>query len=115
MLPTTSINNEQTNLPKEFSLKHHYPNPFNPSTIIKYSIPSNVKSEKSNVKLVVYDILGREVAILVNEKQKPGNYEIEFDGAELTSGIYFYRLQAGDPETNSGQVFVETKKMILLK
>ena len=79
-----------------------YPNPFNPSTTIKYSIP-----KQSNVTLKVFDVLGSEVATLVNKEQPQGNYEVEFDGSELTSGIYFYRLQAGD--------FVETKKMILIK
>ena len=70
----------------------------------------------------IYDILGREIATLIYQKQKPGNYEIVFDGSNLTSGIYFYRLQVytvnkvtSDPSANPGQVFVETKKMILLR
>jgi photosystem II stability/assembly factor-like uncharacterized protein len=86
----------------KFYVYQNYPNPFNPSTAIKYSIP-----KQSNVTLKVFDILGREVAALVNKEQPQGNYEVEFDGSELTSGIYFYRLQAGN--------FVETNKMILLK
>jgi hypothetical protein len=90
-----------------FTLQQNYPNPFNPSTVIKYSIPANVKSEMSNVKIVVFDILGREVATLVNENQKAGNYEVTFNAKNLTSGIYFYRLQSGS--------FVESKKMILVK
>ncbi len=85
-----------------FSLQQNYPNPFNPSTIIKYSIP-----KQSNVTLKIFDVLGSEVETLVNTEQPQGNYEVDFDGNELTSGIYFYKLQAGD--------FVETKKMILLK
>jgi hypothetical protein len=89
-------------IPEKFSLDQNYPNPFNPSTTIKYSIP-----KQSNVALKVFDVLGSEVATLVNKEQSQGNYEVEFDGSDLTSGIYFYRLQAGD--------YVQTKKMILLK
>ena len=88
--------------PYDFTLKQNYPNPFNPSTIIEYSI-----SEQSFVDLRVYDILGNEVAGLVNEEKSIGIYEVEFDATSLPSGIYFYRLHAGN--------FVETKKMILLK
>ena len=101
----------------DYKLSNNFPNPFNPSTTIKYSIPRDEKRETKNIKLIVFDVLGREVTTLVNEKQQPGNYEIEFsakgrfgtdgDGSGLTSGIYFYRLQAGD--------YIETKKMILLK
>ncbi len=106
----TNNENEISNLPSYISLSQNFPNPFNPSTTIKYSIPT-----QSNVILKVFDVLGSEVATLVNKEQPQGNYEVEFDGAQLTSGIYFYKLQAGDPETSSGQVFVETKKMILIK
>ena len=80
----------------------NFPNPFNPITTIKYQIP-----KLSFVTLKVYDVLGKEIAILVNEEKSAGEYEIEFDGNNLTSGIYFYRLQAGN--------FVETKKMVILK
>ncbi|MCB0731991.1 MAG: T9SS type A sorting domain-containing protein [Ignavibacteriae bacterium] len=106
----TSISN-QGKIPVKFELFQNYPNPFNPTTIIKYQIPhpsaDGVKSEISNVKLVVYDVLGREIATLVNEKQSPGNYEVEFDGSDLTSGIYFYKISSGS--------YTEVKKMILLK
>ncbi len=88
--------------PTEFSLGQNYPNPFNPSTTINYSIP-----EFSFVTLKVYDVLGSEVATLVNEDKSVGSYEVEFDANELTSGIYFYKIQAGS--------FVETKKMVLMK
>ncbi|MCB0732808.1 MAG: T9SS type A sorting domain-containing protein, partial [Ignavibacteriae bacterium] len=94
-------------MPNNYTLYQNYPNPFNPSTTIKYQIPKNEKREMSNVKLIVYDILGKEVAIIVDKNQKPGSYEIEFNGRDLTSGIYFYRLKTSD--------FVVTKKMILLK
>ncbi|MBZ0199412.1 MAG: T9SS type A sorting domain-containing protein [Ignavibacteriaceae bacterium] len=88
--------------PKQFSLSQNYPNPFNPSTTIKYTVP-----EKSNIKLAIYDVLGREVALLVNESKEAGNYEITFDAKNLTSGIYFYELK-----TNN---FSKTNKMILAK
>ncbi len=97
-------NNDEVISPDEYQLYQNYPNPFNPSTVIKYSIPSSVKSD---VKLVVFDILGRKVATLVNGQQRAGSYEVHFDASHLTSGIYFYRLQSGS--------FVESKKMLLLK
>ena len=110
---TTDID-EIENLPAKFEISQNYPNPFNPVTTIKYSIPKEVKSDastssatKSNVKLIVYDILGRKIRTLVNEVQKAGNYEVEFDASELTSGVYFYKLHAGE--------FIKTKKMLLLK
>ncbi|MFZ1289323.1 MAG: T9SS type A sorting domain-containing protein [Melioribacteraceae bacterium] len=98
--------------PENFELAQNYPNPFNPSTTIKYSIPSNVKNESSNVKILIYDILGKEIATLVNEKQNSGNYEVEFNSnsgnfRNLPSGIYFYTLQMGR--------FTKTQRMILLK
>jgi hypothetical protein len=94
---------EETNLqPKEFSLNQNYPNPFNPSTSIQYQVSSTL-----NVSLKVYDVLGNEVASLVSEEKPAGTYEVKFSAAELSSGMYFYRLQAGN--------FVETKKMLLLK
>lgn len=89
-------------IPTEYNLNQNFPNPYNPITTIKYQIP-----EFSFVTLKVYDVLGNEVAILVNEEKPIGNYGIEFDATTLPSGIYFYRLRAGD--------FIETKKMILLK
>ncbi len=100
-------------VPTEFKLEQNYPNPFNPSTTIKYSIPVTVKSEMSNVKIIVYDILGREVATLVNKKQSAGNYEIPFDANELTSGLYIYRLQVNTPDGKGN--YIQAKKMILLK
>jgi hypothetical protein len=88
--------------PSSFMLYQNYPNPFNPSTRIQYSVASS-----RIVLLKVYDVLGRDVATLVNERKSPGTYEVNFDGSKLPSGIYFYRLQAGN--------FVETKKLVLLK
>jgi len=99
----TAINYDKNSIvPTKFELSQNYPNPFNPKTIIEYSIP-----KQSNVTIKVFDVLGSEVSTLVNKEQPQGNYEVEFTGGDLTSGIYFYRLQAGD--------FVETKKMLLLK
>lgn len=97
-------------LPKKFSLNQNYPNPFNPSTQIRFTIPQETK-----VNIKVYNILGREVTTLVNEEKPVGTYEIEFNGMGLASGIYFYQLRVGGPETSSGQGFIETKKMVLLK
>ncbi|RMD48919.1 MAG: T9SS C-terminal target domain-containing protein, partial [Ignavibacteria bacterium] len=104
---TTTLKEEYTKL--SFDLRQNYPNPFNPATNIEYTIPlsENGKYTVSNVKLVIYDILGKEVKTLVNEKQSPGIYRVRFDGGNLSSGIYFYRL--------TFDKFAETKKMILLK
>jgi hypothetical protein len=88
--------------PTDYALNQNYPNPFNPSTAIKFSLP-----EISDVKLTVYDITGREIAVLVNEQMTAGFYSITWNAVNLTSGIYIYKL-----ETNN---FVDVKKMILLK
>ncbi|MBK7105574.1 MAG: T9SS type A sorting domain-containing protein [Ignavibacteriae bacterium] len=98
-------NNIQT--PNDILLNQNFPNPFNPTTKIKYSIPINEKRETSNVKILVFDILGKEIATLVNQKQNPGNYEVTFDASEFNSGVYFYKIISGN--------FIETKKMILMK
>ncbi len=84
---------EQNGIPQYSTLYQNYPNPFNPTTTIKYSIPLNEKFEVSNVQLKVYDILGKEIATLVNQKQKAGNYEVEWNASEVPSGIYFYSIQ----------------------
>ena len=98
-------------LPSAFTLDQNYPNPFNPSTTIKYSVP-----KLSFVTIKIYDVLGSEVATLVNEEKPVGTYEVELElQSNLPSGVYFYQLKAVDPSTGSGQVFVETKKMILMK
>ncbi|MCI0448284.1 MAG: T9SS type A sorting domain-containing protein [Chlorobi bacterium] len=101
---------ENGSAPKNFSLKQNYPNPFNPTTKIGFEI----KDERF-VTLAVYDITGREVAKLINADLKPKAYEITWDATGYPSGVYFYKLIAGDPSSSSGQVFTETKKMILLK
>jgi photosystem II stability/assembly factor-like uncharacterized protein len=99
---TTPVENDEGVTPSEYALFQNYPNPFNPSTTIRYSIPNS-----EFVTLRVYDVLGIEVATLVNEDKSTGSYEIHFNATELSSGVYFYKLQAGN--------FVETKKMLLLK
>ncbi len=97
------------NVVDEFMLYQNYPNPFNPTTKIKYSIPSVETHSSASVQLKIYDVLGNEVAVLVNEQQAPGEYEIEFDAAKynLSSGVYYYSLTSGD--------FVQTKKMAIIK
>jgi len=128
----TNVESNGLNVPLNFTLYQNYPNPFNPSTTINYSIPSKsvmlnlpdrqagsfqhlnnsgipkqVQNDNANVTLKIYDILGREAAILVNQKQKPGNYKVEWNASEFSSGIYFYQL--------STENLQQTRKMILLK
>lgn len=93
---------EKENVPTEYTLSQNYPNPFNPTTVISYQLPI-----AGFVSLKVYDVLGREVATLVNKEQNAGNYKVEFNANNLSSGIYFYRMEAGD--------FVSVQKMILMK
>ena len=99
--PPVSVSGDDPIVTK-FELNQNYPNPFNPTTTIEYSIPSN-----GLVNLNVFNAIGEKVGVLVNEFKDAGNYEIVFNSGELTSGIYFYKLQTGN--------FIETKKMILLK
>jgi hypothetical protein len=98
-----------SNIAGKFSLSQNYPNPFNPSTKIKYTIPAATGSMNvRSVELKIYDITGRLVSTIVNQFQTPGTYETDFNGTNLASGIYFYRLSAGID-------FNEVKKMVLLK
>jgi hypothetical protein len=98
----TGVKDQNNDIPSQFILEQNYPNPFNPSTKIRYSVP-----QSSDVMIKVFDILGKEVATLVNEEKPAGSYDVNFDAAGLSSGIYFYKLQAGN--------FIETKKMILIR
>ncbi len=100
-LVVVGVENPQE-LPKSFALNQNYPNPFNPSTVISYDLPV-----KGDVTLKIYDVLGREVATLVNEKQNAGSYKVTFNASKLSSGVYFYQLQAGS--------FSSVKKLILMK
>jgi hypothetical protein len=97
-----SVTNEVSAIPDAFSLEQNYPNPFNPSTTISWQSPVG-----SHQTLKVYDLLGKEVATLVDEFKPAGRYEVEFNASKLSSGTYFYRLRAGS--------FIETKKMLILK
>ena len=98
----TDMQNISTEIPYAFSLSQNYPNPFNPRTVIRYQL-----SAVSNVILKVYDINGKEVQSLVNERLQPGTYETSFDGSMLTSGVYFYRMTTGN--------YLEIKKMVMVK
>jgi hypothetical protein len=118
-----TVNVEDDILVENFSLEQNFPNPFNPSTTIKYSIPSVIstvgrnlqdfsstsspRNDDVNVTLKVYDILGNEVATLVNEQKSAGNYEVTFDASNLSTGMYIYKIQAGS--------FSQVRKMMLVK
>lgn len=90
------------NIPKGFSLSQNYPNPFNPSTKIRFDIGSN-----GNVKLVIFDLLGRNIKTLLNEYRNAGSHEVTFNAADLPGGLYFYKISSGN--------YSEMKRMILLK
>lgn len=104
-----NIKEHSAEIPSTFILEQNYPNPFNPSTKIKFSIPAENENfrQVKFVSLKIYDILGNETAVLVNEIKEPGNYEIEFDASNLSSGIYFYELKSG--------YFSQTRKLVLVK
>lgn len=106
-----------SSLPREWGLRQNYPNPFNPATVIRFDVP-----ERSHVRLTVYDLLGREVATLVDEVKSGGSYAIPFNGLGLASGIYLYRMQAQTVQASSPAAqhslpafFADTKKMLILK
>jgi hypothetical protein len=98
----TSVEQTTNNVPKEFRLEQNFPNPFNPSTTIQFALP-----QRSRVTVMLFDILGRQVATLVDEELETGVHKVVFDAKELANGMYFYRIRA--------EGFVETKKLILLK
>jgi hypothetical protein len=100
----TGIQQVSAEAPTKFELYQNYPNPFNPVTKIEY----DVKRQTSNVRLMVFDITGREIKTLVNQKQKPGTYMVDFSGNGYSSGVYFYTLFIDDRA-------VDTKKMLLIK
>ena len=106
----TDVPQEQSGIPLRFALLQNYPNPFNPSTVVSYELPAPSGAEGSvvsDVKLVVYDVLGREIAVLVNERKGPGVHEVRFDGSNLPSGVYLLSLQAGSHRAS--------RKMLLVK
>ena len=102
----TTVENE-SNLPTNYELEQNYPNPFNPTTTIRYSIPANIINKNNNIKIRIYDILGRVVKTLVNENKHPGKYEVTFKSDNLSSGVYIYSLES--------EVVLKQKKMLLLK
>ncbi|MFI5144874.1 MAG: T9SS type A sorting domain-containing protein [Ignavibacteria bacterium] len=108
VLPPNGISNQSNNVPSGYKLFQNYPNPFNPVTKIRFEIPSDVKREMSNVKIIVYDLPGHEVATLVNENLHPGIYNATWNGSNYSSGLYFYRLVVDGKN-------IATKKMILVK
>ncbi|MBL1213046.1 MAG: T9SS type A sorting domain-containing protein [Ignavibacteriae bacterium] len=110
----TGVGDDENLIADEFRLYQNYPNPFNPTTTIKFTTspfnPSPYQGEGNRERLItlkVYDILGREIKTLINEQKPAGTYEVQFDASQLSSGVYFYYLSAGD--------FVQTKKLILIK
>ncbi len=104
---SVGINTISTAIPNKFILYQNFPNPFNPVTKITFDVPSNVKNQTYSVKLVVYDISGKEIEVLVDENLKAASYEVEFVGTNLSSGVYFYQITIEN--------YFETKKMFLLK
>jgi hypothetical protein len=98
----TGVERQQQEHPSHFALEQNYPNPFNPTTKIQFTI-----ANRQLTIVTVYDVLGREVATLVNEVKDPGTHAVQFDGSNLASGVYFYRLSAGN--------FVQTRKLLLLR
>ncbi len=104
---TIGIETISSGVPDKFMLHQNYPNPFNPLTKIKFDLPAAGIQNNGLVRITVYDLAGREVAALVNQQLRPGSYEVEFDGSNLASGIYFYTISAGE--------FIQTKKLTLIK
>jgi len=103
----TFINNYSNEIPEEFILHQNYPNPFNPSTKFRFNIPPSEGAGGRILKIIIYDILGREITTLANEQLSPGTYEISWDASNYPSGVYYYQLTAGDKSF--------TRKMILMK
>ena len=117
-LPPVGITNNNTGVPKKYSLSQNYPNPFNPTTRIKFNVapPLNLPLTGGDVtatagtvgvKLIIYDILGKQIAVLINQQMEPGSYTVDFNASNYPSGVYFYRLEAAG--------FTDTKKMIVVK
>ena len=98
----TYINKISSEIPNSYSLSQNYPNPFNPTTVISFRLAVN-----SFTSIKIYDILGREITTLVNEMLSPGTYEVEWNAGNYSSGVYYYKLSAGE--------YKETRKMILIK
>ncbi len=107
---TEEITIESLSVVKDYGLAQNYPNPFNPSTMIKYQLPVS-----GHVTLKVYDVLGKEVATLINRKQDVGYYEVEFDGSGLASGMYIYKIDVQSADPSNHKNFSKVKKMLMIK
>ena len=108
------LNNLSSELPANFSLSQNYPNPFNPVTKIKFSIPQYETTHRDvSTRLIVFDVIGKQLAVLVNQQLQPGTYEVDWDASANPSGVYYYKLETGDPSTSLRAT--ETKKMVLIK
>lgn len=101
------VQNISTSIPREFKLYQNYPNPFNPMKKIRFDVPKINGDMTRSVKLVIYDVLGREIAMLINQDLEPGSYKIDLDAAKYSSGSYFYKLITDG--------FSDTKKMVVIK
>jgi hypothetical protein len=104
----TGVIKTSNEIPLAYKLGQNYPNPFNPNTKIKYDVTANGKGQTADVKLIIYDVLGKTISVLVNEHQKPGKYEVDFKGNEFSSGIYFYSMYINGEK-------IDTKMMALIK
>lgn len=101
---------KEEDIPTVFALERNFPNPFNPTTVVRYQVPV-----ASQVRLVVYDVLGREVKVLVDERKAAGYHAVVFDAAGLASGMYLYRMTAGNGGGGAEGTFMQTMKLILLR
>ena len=106
-VPSVGIQTISQEIPEQYKLSQNYPNPFNPATKIRFHIPASAEITQRIVSLKIYDILGKEIAVLVNENLKPGIYEVEWNVQNIPSGVYFYSLITNE--------FTQTKKMVVVK
>ena len=104
----TNWENVNNGIPVKYTLYQNYPNPFNPVTTIKFDIPDDIGTAVIRTKLVIYDVIGRQLKVLVDDDLQANSYSYSFDASDLSSGVYFYRLVAGND-------FSQTKKMLLIK
>ncbi|MFI5212281.1 MAG: T9SS type A sorting domain-containing protein, partial [Ignavibacteria bacterium] len=106
----TAVHQTGTNIPEKYSLSQNYPNPFNPTTQIKFDIPKS-----SFINLAIYDAVGKEISVLVDENLQAGSYSVDWNASSYPSGVYFYRITAGDASTSLSTGYIQTKKMVLVK
>ena len=112
----SGIISSSNGIPEQFSLSQNYPNPFNPKTHIEFAIPPSKGVRGMTAKIVIYDVLGREIAVLVNQQLTPGTYEVEWDGSNYPTGVYFYRLTVfSSAHSKWSDEWSQTRKMVLLK